>query len=91
MFRNPNFHLFLFLVPAPRVTKWTQVSVTPYPTRGGGTTRLPWGNNLHFITGQENRLVREKAKGNGGWWRDRSTGPRLLLRRRPQPQTTWTT
>ncbi|XP_073652884.1 uncharacterized protein [Tursiops truncatus] len=45
-------------VPAPRVTKWTQVSVTPYPTRGDGTTRLPWGNNLHFINGQENRLDR---------------------------------
>ena len=46
-------------------------------------------SSLHFITGQENRLVKEKAKGIIGWWR--GTCPRLLLRRRSQPRTTVTT
>ena len=46
-------------------------------------------SSLHFITGQKNRLVKEKAKGIVGWWR--GTGPPLLLRRRSQPHTTVTT
>lgn len=31
--------------------------------------------------------MREEDKGNGGRWRDPSTDPRWLLRKRPQPET----
>lgn len=82
-----NFYLFLFSVPAPLVTKWTRVSVNPYLMRGRVTTRLPEGNNLHFVTGQEYRLVTEKGKGNGGRWRDPSTRSPSLLRKLPQPDS----
>lgn len=51
---------------------------------------IPLANNLHFITRRESLLVSEKAKGKGQW-RDRGTGPRLLLRGPPQPQATVTT
>ena len=86
MFRNQIFTVFFFffLYPLPGYKLDSSLCYLQKTREWCYTTRLPLENNLHFITGRENLLVSEKAKGNEGQWRDRGTGPRLLLRGPPQ-------